>query len=152
MDNVYDHVKYLSYFLLKKDYNNVNLYNNIIIFFPEEINIIILKHFIESTLKYGSGSILDKREIKMFSDPNFRRFNRCLKNSTDRLMISNHLEIVRKALINSYFHETYYDLIEIFNHQMGFTPTKEYFLKLLKIFPKHQRPIAVQHQNLQRLI
>lgn len=137
MNNVYDHLKSLSLFLLKDDNDNVNLYNNIIYFFPEEINIIILKRFIESTVK-SSGCILDKREIRMFSDKNFRRFNRCLSNSAGRLLISNHLEIVGRSFFNSYFHESYYDLVDILSHQIGFTPTKEYVSKLLKIFPDHK--------------
>ena len=69
MSNVYENLKCLSLFLLKDDNDNVDLYNNIIKMFPEEINIIILTRFIESTIK-SSGCILDKREIIMFSNKN----------------------------------------------------------------------------------
>lgn len=143
MDNVYDHLKYLSFFFLKKDNHNISLYNNILNYFPKEVNTIILTKFIEFNVKY-SGNIFDKGEIKMFSDPNFRKFNRCLNNRSGRLLISNHLEIVGKALINSYFHETYFDLIDIFNHQVGFIPTREYFSKLSKIFPGHKIFLIMQ--------
>lgn len=143
MSNVYENLKCLSLFLLKDDNDNVDLYNNIIKMFPEEINIIILTRFIESTIK-SSGCILDKREIIMFSNKNFRRFNRCLNSSDGRLLISNHLEIVGRSLVNSYFHESYYDLVDILNHQIGFTPTKEYFSKLLKIFPDNKIFLIMQ--------
>jgi len=135
--NLYNHLAVLSNVLMSDSSTNFKLYNNIKKI-PMEIQCEIFKFFIERTIKDVPNMYINKKELEMVTNPVFIEFDKSLKNTIGLARANARLEVVGNCLFNSCFQESYYDMVEIFVKQLGFTPTSAYFVKLQELFPDHK--------------
>jgi len=131
------HLECLSVRFVKIDNDNERLVlgiNNL----PDELKTIILSKFLCTQIKRLSHHYIDKDELHSMSDKNNRAFTRSIKTIRGRSKAWKNLEIISDILISAFFNETYYDLVMVFNSQMGFEPSSHYLQKLEKIFPTNK--------------
>ena len=131
------HLECLAIRFIQNNYENTQIFlhiNNL----PDELKIIILSRFIYTQLKKLSHHHINKYELYSMSDPNNRKFTRSFKTTMGRSRAWSELEIISNILLSAYFNETYYDLITVFESQLGFQPSTYYMKELEKIFPTNK--------------
>lgn len=135
---MHDHLIELSKVLVKDNPSNIEYYEKIIDFFPDEITSLILKFFIERSVKKAPNVYINKEELEMVTNPVFKDFDKSLKTTLGIARAHARLDILVNCLIRSCFQESYYDLVDIFIKQIGFRPTECYISKLKQIFSDHR--------------
>lgn len=136
--NFYNQLSCLSdVFIIKCDHNE-EIISKINSLDSLDMRSYILKFFIERSVKKAPNIYVDKQELEMVTNPSFKSFDSSLTDVLGLARAHARLEIIGNILLNSYFQETYYEMIEIFTKRLGFTPTKLYLNKLHKLFPNHK--------------
>ena len=132
-----DHLKALSsIFVLDGDDTNKILSS--IEFLPIDVQNEIYQIYNMRMIRLVPNPYINTEELKMRSNSNFVKFNRCMKSKLGSSRIYSSLEIIGNVMLSSFFQETYYDMMLIFESRFKFKPTIGYINILRRIFPDNK--------------
>ena len=132
-----DHLKALSsVFILGGGDTNKILSS--IEFLPIDVQNEIYQIYNMRMIRLVPNPYINTEELKMRSNSNFVKFNRCMKSNLGSSRIYSSLEIIGNVILSSFFQETYYDMMLIFESRFKFKPTIDYINILRCIFPDNK--------------